>query len=549
MPRKREGTIEWSVDHYKVRITLPDGRRPWVHLEAGHTEEMARERARSLSELAARDALPGFTRVRGVKGVVETVREWSKRWLASRDALASVGDDLSRLNNHILDAKVRKRRVAFGDLAMPDVRRDDIEDIVSALDLRVRAGEISWKTAKLVWSNLSKMFDDATNAKDRALRVLTSSPASGVRGPNKGAEKGHTYLYPDEFLKLVSCEAVPLRWRRLFTLAVYIFGRANELDELHWSDIDLDHGTISIARSRDRLRNVGTVNCTKGKRTRRNPLEQEVVPLLAAMRAEADGKGPVFATRTSTNLASRLRKYLRTAGVTRNELLKGDPQRNALRFHDLRATGITWMAVRGDDTLRIQHRAGHHQFSTTGQHYIREAENVSRSFGTPFPPLPRSLMGASAGSAASGSDVAPTVESSGETSGRAAFYADLAEIAARMAVGITGFETRCCRRGPESLGRSRDRRGRSSRFDDGRSRTWNLPGQARGQPRERPRGAPSRGRRAARRGACRRCPGRPRDAADGRAREGPNRSAEALRNLGRAGGRAGLPRYARDEGA
>ena len=76
--------------------------------------------------------------------------------------------------------------------------------------------------------------------------------------------------------------------------------------------------------------------------------------------------------------------------MTRSELFDGGAHRKALTFHDLRATGITWCAVRGDDPLRIMQRAGHATFSTT-QIYIREAENLRIGFGTVFPPLPASL--------------------------------------------------------------------------------------------------------------------------------------------------------------
>jgi hypothetical protein len=38
------------------------------------------------------------------------------------------------------------------------------------------------------------------------------------------------------------------------------------------------------------------------------------------------------------------------------------------------------MAIRGDDPLHIQHRAGHVSFSTT-QGYIRQAEAVRDGFG------------------------------------------------------------------------------------------------------------------------------------------------------------------------
>src|SRR6476660_5962115 len=84
------------------------------------------------------------------------------------------------------------------------------------------------------------------------------------------------------------------------------------------------------------------------------------------------------------------------AGVTRDELYTPTRTPKAMTFHDLRSTGITWMAVRGDDPLKIQQRAGHHVFSTT-QGYIREAEVDRDGFGDPFPVLPDRLLGQSSG--------------------------------------------------------------------------------------------------------------------------------------------------------
>jgi hypothetical protein len=77
--------------------------------------------------------------------------------------------------------------------------------------------------------------------------------------------------------------------------------------------------------------------------------------------------------------------------VTRPELHKGNAHRKPLTRHDLRATGLTWLAVRGDDPLKIKQRAGHSTFSTT-EGYIREGEAVRDGFGEPFPPLPTGLL-------------------------------------------------------------------------------------------------------------------------------------------------------------
>lgn len=45
----------------------------------------------------------------------------------------------------------------------------------------------------------------------------------------------------------------------------------------------------------------------------------------------------------------------------------------------LRATGLTWMAVRGDDPLKIMQRAGHTSFQTTQPRKRSAWGSVSRS--------------------------------------------------------------------------------------------------------------------------------------------------------------------------
>jgi hypothetical protein len=91
-------------------------------------------------------------------------------------------------------------------------------------------------------------------------------------------------------------------------------------------------------------------------------------------------------------MARSFRYWLEKAGVTRSELHTTTPTRKAITVYDLRATGITWQAIRGDDPLKIMQRAGHAAFATT-QGYIREAEAVRDGFGEVFPPLPPEALG------------------------------------------------------------------------------------------------------------------------------------------------------------
>jgi len=89
------------------------------------------------------------------------------------------------------------------------------------------------------------------------------------------------------------------------------------------------------------------------------------------------------------DMARGLRRWLAKATAQeRDELHHKTPTTRPIRFHDLRATGLTWMAVRGDDAIKIQRRAGHKDLETTLK-YIRLAEDLNPgAFGDVFPKLP-----------------------------------------------------------------------------------------------------------------------------------------------------------------
>ena len=181
------------------------------------------------------------------------------------------------------------------------------------------------------------------------------------------------------------------------------YARAGEVKALTFDDIDLERGIVHIHESVNRL--TGQTKTTKTGVTRRIPLEPELWPLFKAMRdehdremaklgpeqQERDGKRRLFAwAARDRKLSRQVQHHLKIAGVTRADLFADDASRKPMTFHDLRATGITWCAVRGDDPLKIKQRAGHATFSTT-EGYIREAENLGGNFGEVFPPLPPDL--------------------------------------------------------------------------------------------------------------------------------------------------------------
>jgi integrase len=416
-PRARDDRPETRVSgqtprgHYKVRITLPDGARPWIHLDPGPrspaAERTARRTAEAYSERARAEGivsvrkehaarLPSATAAGG-----ETVARWFDRYLAWRDGrgFATVRDTRGRIVNWVLPV--------IGAKGMREVTRDDVEEVVRRLDAAIAEREahaarggaapggrkpgVSWKTAANVWGDLTHAFDEACHSKDRSLRVLEIDPTDGVRGTERGVERSKPILYPDEVAALLSCERVPLYWRRMYAMAVYTGARSNELDALTAGDVDLGHATISVHKQSDREH--GGTKATKTRRARVVDIEPELLPLVRLLVSEAGEGGKLLRMPPDEDRAELLRRHLGWAGCDRDALSADDSARAPIKFHNLRDTCLTHMARRGDDPLRIQWRAGHTAFAMT-EKYIAEARRLPPNFGRPLPPLPPSLLAA-----------------------------------------------------------------------------------------------------------------------------------------------------------
>lgn len=347
-----------------LRVTLPDGKRHRIRL--GPSTMSAEQLAAT-----ARAVRAEFDRV-GLADVtpVLTMDRWSERWLRARQrrGLTSTGDDEQRWRDwcgslHKLDVLT--------------VARADVEAVVRALDVAVEEERISWKTAANVWGVVSRMCRDMACSKDPEIRVRATNPAEGVEPPDGGDSAARVYLYPSEALSLISCDEVEPQWRALYTLAMYTGLRRGELDALLWSDIEPTVVRVFRASGLD-----GKAKKTKTKTARVVPIEATLAPLLEVLRAD-DG---AHVCRAPLWQAPQLRSHLAAAGVSRAALFGRGPGQRPITFHDLRATCATWMALRGDDPLKIQRRMGHTSLATT-QRYIREAETLG-DVGAPFPSIP-----------------------------------------------------------------------------------------------------------------------------------------------------------------
>lgn len=395
MGRKRTGTIKLTRDgRWQPVVTFRGERVPLDPLPAGTSKPKARETAAYwAAETERREKaglgldgkpLPTTRTIVPVAADVAPADGWVEKWAAERRrrGLGSVSDNEAHYRHHI--------RPVLGGIKVADWLPADLRRLVAALDEKVLTGTVEWKTAKNIWGTASKMCSDAHTSKVEALRCREDNPAANVEGPDRGVEKGKVYLYPSEALALLACTDVPLRWRRWVALSLYTGVRAGELRVLRWADVNLEHQQIHVHRAWSNK--AKRIKPTKGMQNRHVPIEPTLLPLLQAIRAEspdAEMVAPEIASECL--LATELRdRYLPKAGVNRVELHEQSDTSKRFGWHDLRTTNATWLAVRGDDPLRIQARLGHQQFSTT-QSYIVEANNVRAGFGEPFPPLPPGL--------------------------------------------------------------------------------------------------------------------------------------------------------------
>ena len=398
MARPATGWVRWrngaEGEHWYAQVTLTVGTRSdWISLPDtipnGAPGSPGHLAAKAAAKVASDDARK-LGMVRHATTTAKTVKEYSKTWIEYRTGkVRSVGDNASHLDHHVLPV--------LGPLEIGKVTRADVERFVAELDAKVSKGEITSKTARNVWGTCSKLFDDAANAKEATgLRCLDADPTTGVRGPDDDeADKLLQFLYPSELAAFLACDDVPRTWRRNVAIAVYLCLRVGEQAALKWSAVDLEHGVATIQETYDR-RDGADREGTKSGAARMVHVRPELLPLLREMHEESGGKGSVCKLPNLQDLAAGLRRWLKRAGIDRAGLHTPTTVSRPLRWHDLRATGATWLAVEGRAPTEIRDVLGHTQTAMT-DHYMRSAAVLRGGrFGVPFAPLPAGL-GFSAG--------------------------------------------------------------------------------------------------------------------------------------------------------
>lgn len=183
--------------------------------------------------------------------------------------------------------------------------------------------------------------------------LLPKSPFAKLRRlPNP--EQPFDYWMPEErdrFLAFARTADPDLH--DLACVAVHTGLRIGELLGLHWDCIDLDRKTIMVKRSKCQTTGILREQ-TKSGRFREVPMNQVVAEVMRQRRGLGKaGDQPAFLVDHPRNTSTRLRRLARRAGV------------KPIRFHDLRHTFASLLAMAGVDLALIRELLGHGCYSQT----------------------------------------------------------------------------------------------------------------------------------------------------------------------------------------
>ncbi|MEZ4813796.1 MAG: tyrosine-type recombinase/integrase [Bdellovibrionota bacterium] len=150
------------------------------------------------------------------------------------------------------------------------------------------------------------------------------------------------------------------RFYPVWAMAVFTGMRSGELYALKWSDVFLEEEKIYVTKSWSSKTGIGP---TKSRRNRVVPISTSLKLLLSQLRLKSNGEDfvlPRIVDWDNGEQAKILRDFCKVIGITQ------------VKFHDLRATFITQMLLKGVPLAQVMAIVGHAELKTTDR-YVRVA--------------------------------------------------------------------------------------------------------------------------------------------------------------------------------
>lgn len=243
----------------------------------------------------------------------------------------------------------------LGQLELSEITAQDVHEVIYS-----RIAGVSPNTQRTVLKMIHRIF---TMAIDQGL--IAKNPARPIKV--KVPQPKQSVLNATEAQRLLDeARALHHRFYPVWAVALMTGMRSGELYALRWSDIDLENRRISVTRSWDSKVGYGP---TKTQRNRVVPISASLKQLLCELRLSAGRSSsvpgedfvlPHLQEWTDGAQAAVLRDFCKAIGIT------------SVKFHDLRATFITQLLLRGVPLAQVMAIVGHSQLKTTNV-YLRVA--------------------------------------------------------------------------------------------------------------------------------------------------------------------------------
>jgi integrase len=163
-------------------------------------------------------------------------------------------------------------------------------------------------------------------------------------------------------------------WGDVVIFAACTAARIGEVSGIRCADIDRDAWTWTVRRQTTPSPGGLIDKGTKGKRSRTVPLIEEVRPLIEK-RLDAVGHGPTARIFTGPRDGRITTAVLRDATHWDEVVTRLGYEH--LRRHDLRHTGLTWMADAGVPVHVLRKIAGHGSLVTTQRYLHPDAQSIA----------------------------------------------------------------------------------------------------------------------------------------------------------------------------
>lgn len=252
---------------------------------------------------------------------------------------------------------------AFSKSIASDIRISEVDEWFMRLQLRT---DLSPKSLNLCLTLFKGVFNWSVGR-----QFIETNPASPIKLLSL-EEPEVTYWTKNEIKRFLAHMAND-HYYPVFVIALNTGMRLNEITGLQWDMVDLQRGSIRVARTwckdEERLKNK-----TKGKKPRNVYINETLRRVLAECRLRNEGpwvvtepNGERFQSRNFTQRVFKPR--CKEIGV------------RSIRFHDLRHTFASHFVMNGGDLYVLQKLLGHHSVTMTERYAHLSLDHLEGAAG------------------------------------------------------------------------------------------------------------------------------------------------------------------------